>query len=204
MELIRINDKKIKIMLTPTDMKMYELDVQKLSRGEEECRRAFRHMLHDAGIGGEAPADMDKIYVQYYPSREGGCEMFITKLDLAEEVPLLKEKEMMQPMEAKEEERWMAYRFDSLANLLLGCRYLLTAILGTTHAKSVSEAYEGDGNSFYLIVRVLRPEIMAKKCAYLLGEVGTQVLPASNVRAYISEHGRPLCTYRAIETLGNL
>jgi len=206
MELIRINDKKIKIMLTPSDMKAYELDVQKLSCGMEESRRAFRHMLHDAGIGREDETETDKIFVQYYPSKGGGCEMFITKLELAEGGQTLNEKEKISvgDKDKKETERSLAYRFDTLAQLLLGCRYLCAVLHEMAHVKSVSEAYQGDEGFFYLIVRMMRQEQLTKRCTYLLGEVGTQILPPSSARAYIIEHGRPLCSHRAIETLGKL
>ena len=71
MELIRINDKKIKIMLTPSDMKAYELDVQKLSCGMEESRRAFRHMLHDAGIRNYTIWNVGNELFGYYECEKG-------------------------------------------------------------------------------------------------------------------------------------
>lgn len=203
MELIRINDKKVKIMLTPSDMKIYELDVQQLSGGSEESRRAFRHMLHDAGVGSETVSDTDKIYVQYYPSKEGGCEMFITKLDVAKEGTAVKENHLHATADKAGSQRLLAYRFATLAHLLLGCRYLC-ALPEMARSGIVSEAYSDDSDTFYLLVRMSRPEESSKYLSYLLGEVGVPFSPAVSARAYIVEHGRPLCSHRAIETLGKL
>ena len=203
MELIRINDKKMKIMLTPSDMKTYELDVKQLSGGSEESRRAFRHMLHDAGIGSETVADTDKIYVQYYPSKEGGCEMFITKIDVAKESAGEKGTTDMTRADAPETERLIAYRFETLSYLLLGCRYLC-ASKDIVRINNVSEAYGDDSGAFYLLIRTSRPDKITKQLAYLLGEVGVPIQSANSARAYIVEHGHSLCSHRAVETLGKL
>ena len=41
MELILINEKKLKIMLTPEDMREYEIDCDSVDYARTETRRAF-------------------------------------------------------------------------------------------------------------------------------------------------------------------
>ncbi len=73
MELIIISESKIKLMLTSHDMEEYGTD--------ENTGHVVRSIMSDVkrkyGYSG-----MDgRIFVQMYLSREGGCEMFVTKLD---------------------------------------------------------------------------------------------------------------------------
>ncbi len=80
MELIVISQSKLKIMLTPPDMQRYELSAEQMDCADEQTRRAFRHIFEDARdrIGFETAGQ--KLLVQLYTSREGGCEIFVTKL----------------------------------------------------------------------------------------------------------------------------
>lgn len=80
MELIVIDENKLKIMLSAPDMRHYELRAERMDCADEETRRAFRHIFHDARdrIGFETEGE--RLFVQLYTSRGGGCEIFVTKL----------------------------------------------------------------------------------------------------------------------------
>ena len=78
MELIRINERKIKIMLTPSDMTQFELKADRIGEDSEEAHRAFRHLLDEVRRQTDLELDDRRIAVQYFPSREGGCEMFVS------------------------------------------------------------------------------------------------------------------------------
>ena len=82
MDLIKINDNKLKIMLTPVDMQCYALKADELDCGGIETRQAFRNIMDEVRNRTGFDAKGNQIYVQVYPSREGGCEMFVTKLGL--------------------------------------------------------------------------------------------------------------------------
>ncbi len=214
MELIRINDKKLKIMLTSSDMKSYALDVQKLSGGTEETRQAFRHLLHDAGIDGGFEPGNDKIYIQYYPSREGGCEMFITRLDqVADPSDTVGTPAQSARKSAKQEirpGRQLAFRFDSLFSLLLACR-ALDSVLSSFAGRVTSSVYRDDRDDraekdqFYLLISAAAHGDRAEPLALsrILSEFGHK-LSHQDVKLYLDEHGEPLCLKNAIETLGRL
>ena len=80
MELIRINENKLKIMLSEGDMKQYALDCASLDYDNTETRRAFWSILDEAKHQTGFDAASQRVFVQLYPSKEGGCEMFVTKL----------------------------------------------------------------------------------------------------------------------------
>ena len=80
MELIIISQSKLKIMLSPPDMQHYELQADNLSCATEQTRRAFRHIFDDARSQVGFETEGERLFVQLYASRDGGCEIFVTKM----------------------------------------------------------------------------------------------------------------------------
>jgi negative regulator of genetic competence, sporulation and motility len=80
MELIVISKSKLKIMLTPPDMQRYELCDGQMDCADEQTRRAFRHIFDDARDQIGFDTEGERLFVQLYTSRGGGCEIFVTKL----------------------------------------------------------------------------------------------------------------------------
>ena len=80
MELILISDKKLKVMLSASDMQKYELDNDTIDYDNTETRRAFWQILDEAKHKTGFDAASEKVFIQVYPSRGGGCEMYVTKL----------------------------------------------------------------------------------------------------------------------------
>jgi len=83
MELILINQSKLKIMLTAPDMVHYELNAPQLknmSYTDQHTRDAFRHIFDDAEAQTGFHTTGERLLVQMYTSKCGGCEIFVTKL----------------------------------------------------------------------------------------------------------------------------
>ena len=79
MELIRINSHKLKIMLTPADMSHFELPTEGFAESGDRSRRSVSLLLKELRERFGFEADEEGLSVQFFPSREGGCEMFISK-----------------------------------------------------------------------------------------------------------------------------
>ena len=78
MELIPINNSKLKIMLDESDMKEYNIsDEADCANGE--TRQAIRHILDRARDQIGFNTEGSEIFVQLYTSKRGGCELFVTK-----------------------------------------------------------------------------------------------------------------------------
>ncbi|MBQ9162974.1 MAG: adaptor protein MecA [Clostridia bacterium] len=80
MELIRIGEGKLKIMLTPPDMVKYHLNCDELDCTSEDTREAFRHIFDDARAEVNFDTEGERLFIQLYTSRGGGCEIFVTKI----------------------------------------------------------------------------------------------------------------------------
>jgi hypothetical protein len=78
-EFLLIGDMKLKIVMSESDMQAYKLD-----RGRDYSspayRRAFWRVLEKAKEEVGFDPDGDKVLIQFYPMRQGGCEVFVTKL----------------------------------------------------------------------------------------------------------------------------
>ncbi len=81
MEFLVIGDSKLKIVLTEEDMRTYNLDgnIDAMPSG---YRRAFWRVLDAAKEEVGFDPEGDKILIQFYPLKSGGCEVFVTKLGI--------------------------------------------------------------------------------------------------------------------------
>ena len=202
MELIVINETQIKLTLTPDDLERYPRHV-----GEGAL---FRAILHDAvRIGGEEtgalpPGFTDrggKLYVQMYPSRRGGCELFVTRLPLTCASTSPGECSGGRGAEGGTPEgslrraalspgvsppgasgRRAVYRFGALDLLLRCCSALARTQDGESLSGSAAFA-DRDRQKYYLILPAEHPTV---------GEYLGSLCPVGTV-SYIEEHCVPIC-----------
>ena len=80
MELLVISKSKLKIMLTAPDMIKYDLTVPQTESLSVHDREALRHLFRDAKAEIGFDTEGARLFVQLYSSKEGGCEIFVTKL----------------------------------------------------------------------------------------------------------------------------
>lgn len=202
MELIRISNQKLKIMLTPSDMSHFELDSETLEDDHIQMHRAFRMLLTEVReqIGFEA--DDRHLSVQYFPSREGGCEMFISNLQDNDRGDGRIGKSTALQVRSTRKECFMrdfAYRFASLHDLLAVCKRLRS--IGYI---CESAAYRDEEQTYHLFLSALSasPFSIPDELAFVV-EYGT-VENASARKLSLREHGRVICDNHAIEILSEL
>ena len=195
MELILINENKLKITLSECDMKQYDLDCSTIDYDNTETRRAFWSILDEAKHKTGFDAARGRIFVQLYPSRAGGCEMYVTKLAQRADGDGGERPHALLPLSR----RSIAYTFDSLDLLIAVCRRLCE--MGST---CKSEAHRLDSGKYLLFLD--EPE----ENAYIglsensfLDEFGTRE-NFKNARILCHEHGICICPEGAAEILGGL
>jgi negative regulator of genetic competence, sporulation and motility len=198
MELIRISDSKLKIILNETDMQRYALSSDALSYENCETRRAVREVLAEAEEETGFHATADRLLIQAYPSRDGGCELYVTKI----ETPATEEKKKTYTPPPKEGKgRLVIYTLPALSALLAVCRQL-----SVTGYCDYSAAYTGEGDTCYLVLRE-----GTRTSAYPLSaplyhpaeEYGEKETAAGKL-AYIKEHARCIYEGDAVGTLAPL
>jgi negative regulator of genetic competence, sporulation and motility len=80
MEIIKCTKNKLKVIFTEEDMKKYRIKASSLDYNDKNSRKKFREILEDVKEASGFDYGGEKILIQLYPSKDGGCEMFITKL----------------------------------------------------------------------------------------------------------------------------
>ncbi len=203
MELIRISDSKLKIMLTPTDMRQFELSTDNFYDDSEKMHRSFRLRLDEVRRQSGFEADDHRISVQYFPSREGGCEMFISNLSPERDRVscALTPAQGMQPATRTRGSfcRSFAYRFEGLDELLSVCRRLLSM-----DYISASSAWRDDAGRYYLFINTFAASPFAMpEGLYFVVEYG-HLENAAQLRLYLAEHGVVVCAEDAVGTLGSI
>lgn len=180
MELILISNSKLKIMLSAEDMKRYDIECE----GEVALRRGFKPVLEMARRDCGFDPDGGRLLVQVFPSRGGGCEMFVTRVGLGA--------------------GGKGAASSPTICLLRGASVLASAcrILSVRGYGKGSSAYSlGDG-LFALILPEFDPNKALPLGAAILEELGERCASDMSTE-YIAEHGMPICTENAVTRLAD-
>ncbi|MBE6574234.1 MAG: adaptor protein MecA [Ruminococcaceae bacterium] len=181
MELIVIGDSKLKIMLSPKDMAKYALSCDNIDYDNRETKEAFRNILDDAGKRTGFDTSSHKLCLQVFPSRKGGCEIFVSKLDAKD--PTLEIREGGIHIS-------VIYRFKGLDPLLSALK-----ILSVRRYNKRSSVYYDD-RCYYLVLE--------DACeTSFIGEFAER-LKNKNYIYHILEHCERLCINDAVERLSPL
>ena len=190
MEWIRIGADKLKIMLSAEDAARYALDCESTDYADVLTREAFREILTD--MQGETGFDamQDRIYIQMYPSKTGGCELFVTKMGLPHEYDDTSNTPT-EPNASPIRKTKSAWRFTNLEHLIASCRRLAPLYLGA------SQVWKDEERSWWLLMsdcytsaknlRFLKEYAIPyppDKAILLLGEHGTIICPANAIHTF--------------------
>jgi negative regulator of genetic competence, sporulation and motility len=194
MELLRINESKLKIMLSLADMEKYRLDGESMDYDNTETRSALWQILDLAKQKTGFDGCGDKLFIQVYPSRGGGCEMYVTKVGEGGGKPCLAPISLVRGTQS-------IYRFESVETLLSVCKKLKEC--GYTDE---SAAYAKEG-AYYLVIREkLQSSIMSVSAISeysFIEEYGTRKSGGIQL-ALLREHGLCIEEENAIEKLAAL
>ena len=192
MELILINDTKLKIMLTEEDMVRYDLDCDCANYDNTETRKAFWNILDEAKHQTGFDAASDRVFIQLYPSKEGGCEMYVTKVGLLHHSS---NKPTPCNLHAKisPKPQTFIYEFETLRNMISACRLI------ANYPYVCSNAWISDHRTCCLFIDFEQGK-GSGKIHGILNEFGNAV-QTRNIYEYIKEYGKLLFSECAIEEL---
>lgn len=213
MEIILISECKLKIALREEDLAAFEIRADELDYSNTETKRMFWDLLTRAKQKTGFDTDGQRVLVQLYPSKDGGCEMFVTKIGLLDEERSEKEEKhdkkcsqgyerlssqiKKQKRNAAQRGICSAYSFDNTENLLRVCRRLSDmGYIGD------SSAYKGDNGRCYLFLADVETASYTPLDEFsFIAEYGRKE-NSDLSRYYVLEHSKPLCEKSAVSTLG--
>ena len=199
MELIMINSEKMKIMLTREDMTYYDIKMYSLGHTGNAVRKAFSRVLED--IKSETGFDTvtAKSILQVYPSRDGGCEVYVTRLGNKgdETVPTDNTRGGRDGARVSVK-KWLdnvIFVFEDITDTIDACRLLLS----DGYAYN-SRLYEDSGR-YYLFLEddTCGINLTGELCR--LADFGKKI-GGKITEAYIYEHCKLIIPERAVEKLG--
>ena len=196
MEFLLIGQSKIKIVLSCEELKKYKLDRECGDLESPLSRRAFWRVLEAAREEvGFDPAG-DKVLIQFYPTREGGSEIFITKLGLLSDssAALVSRSDRVSMLSKRES----IYVFEGIEELIGAVRAIKE---GPLKVAPPSDIYLAPSGRYFLLVEEYgrggeRDEFPS------LSEFGSLV--GGDFHAYLKEHCTPLAEGDGIETFSSL
>ena len=190
MEHILISPGKLKLIMTRSDMEHYELDTAVMGAQENVCRDSLKQLFSDLhGVAGFDTMD-DRLFVQLYPSKDGGAELYITKLGEKNEKPSVSEIKLTR-----------IAAFMRMSALLDACRRL-----GEFGRYENSSAWQGEGRYFLLWEEKLeyRDYLNGRaneRFLHFIGEGGEQIRDSA-AKFYLYEYCRCFCPWDAVQKLG--
>ncbi len=171
MELIEIGKTKLIFLLERKDMEKYNINTNEYS---QSLKHGFLRLLSDMGVG---DAFLSDVLVEIFETKDGGCEMFVTKLS-----------DQTDSTYIQDSFKKYIYSFSKLCDLLAACKMLMEL-----NVSGGSAYVDKERNIFYLAIDKEYKhltEFNASKCKPLAKE-------------YLSEHCRHFCD-NAIEKLSLL
>ena len=202
MELIVIGENRLKIMLTGEDMARYDLtEPDPLEESAHSVtphtREVLRHIFADAHSQIGFDTEGERLFVQLYASKGGGCEIFVTKLGDTGESKLLK-RVMGKDKVYDARGRLVWLQIDRLEDLTALCRRLVaTGFHGDSHLY-ISPSNE---QAWYLSLHI--PEEQDSSLLFpFLAEYGDEMREEAGL--YLGEYGKLICSSSAVETMARI
>lgn len=195
-DVLNISNTKIKIMLTPDDVKRYALDIVDVDYNDAKTRSKVWKILDHVKKNHGFNSDGEKLLIQFYPSKDGGAELFVTKLtglsrgnercmSKSENVTMLDSRRTM-------------YNFENLGDLIQASKI----INGSSNIKK-SELFYSDSDGYYLEITERGASRLGQICEFaILLEFATKA-PEERI-PYITEHYIKLTEGSAVEQLSKL
>ncbi len=194
MEHILISPGKLKLMLTKHDLDRYKLDCDEIDNENALSRNSFRELFDDVKRVSGFDATDDKVFIQFYPSRDGGAEIYITRL---------REKKPCECEYGDASIRIMSVcSFESMQRMLEACAHMSGAL------PYESSAWSGEGKYFlicedqvtcYDYLHGNRPLEKRK----FIGDYG-HIISDQTAINYVKEHCFCFCEKNAVKILSNM
>ena len=174
---------KLKVILTSEEMRVLGITFEGLERSLFHAKRVLLRLLDEAGdAAGFRPGPEAQLYIEVYPNERRGCTIYFTALpDEIETAP-----EAFEPV---------VFTFAD-CEAMIGASLRLFRWFG--HRLLRSALYRFDG-LYFLIIHPL--DGADGLTSGFLSEYGSRLRHGALAASYVEEHGLPILTERAVDTL---
>lgn len=174
---------KLKVVLTSEETRILGISYDSLERSLSHTKRILLRLLEEAGdAAGFRPGPDAQLYIEIYPNEHRGCTVYFTALPEEDEAPNRAYDPVVFAFQEPEGMISASIRLFSW----LGHRLLRSAL------------YRLDG-TYFLIIHPL--DGSDGLTAGFLSEYGERLRHSALSASYVEEHGLPILTERAVDTL---
>ncbi|MBP3370194.1 MAG: adaptor protein MecA [Clostridia bacterium] len=207
MEYIMISESKLKVMLEEDDLESRNLEAEDLDYADPDAKKLFGDILCYAKDNFGFDTSGHRVLLQLYPAKDGGCELFITKLGKLEKESSAQneyEKKKRASPRDKKSKNDRAFKFDRLSHLLKVCKRLYE-----NSVECSGSVYRDPEGVWFLLLSFedsLYDEIydvLPINDLSFISEYGSAENPHT-LSLYLSEHATEIRSGDAIEVLGKL
>lgn len=206
MEMIKVNTMKLKIILTKQDLEEFNITNDCLDYSTEKSRRVLKCILEKAKNDVDFDTGQDRLYMQFFPSVDGGGELYITRkpVILPQDTPaktkIYKNKYTIKNKVANSDGYIIC--FDSSENLIQLCKRLSKEKIFLSSSLYFHDylyyLYIHSISSFSKLTKESTPFDLDSNASFIC-EYG-KVFFASKIRlAFLDEHAKLLCKSNAVE-----
>lgn len=219
MELIVISQTHMKIMLTETDMRRFDLTADTESCVSGRTRDSLRRLFDEARMETGFETEGARLLVQLFACRSGGCEIFVTKLGEPEaddplsppEEALLRrvfreDGERERPVDPPRPHLPSVPAVRPITMILPDLTTLLSLCRRLDHLdyRQESRAYILDDDRCCLCLSVPVASAFHLPLTYAFLQEYGEERDAEDSMMYLAEHGKLLCDGNAVHELGCL
>ena len=191
MELIVIDDDRIKIMISGEELASYNIDAATLDPNDEQTKRILYDIIDRARRSAGLDGSRAGMFVQVFTSTDGGCEMYVTGYSrLCDDDGGVEDMEDRGSVPVRK--RRPVYRFFDVEGMMRACR-----ALSRRGYAEVSDAYISDGGEVYLVLCEGDTDLS------VVLEYGESVF-FGGMMLYLSEHARRIVERDAVGVLSSL
>ena len=196
LDILKISDSKVKIMLSATDAKAYGINTAEPDYKDEKTKSGVWSILDEAKARIGFSHEGHKLLIQFYPSKDGGAEIFVTRL---ENLPDKSERLLSRATDMTMlEKSFSIYKFSDLGDLIRLCR-----IIGRKDCIGKSELYFDSAEGYYLRLEERGVSKYGGICEFaVLLEFADKI--RSERMPYIREHSELLMEKCAVQRLSEL
>lgn len=201
MEIIRVDNEKIKIILSSDDMIKLGITADELDYSNITTRNVIKELLEKAGKETGINVRADRLYISIFPASDGGCEMFIK----------CHNRTSSEETEFYGLKHYGKTHSFSLTVLNFDELHLLCQRLANDGIKLNSSLFVNSGGNYILILKPNEkiPSYIQNRDKYTefpayLEEYGKCLTFNDNILPYVYEHCTEICAGNAIDIIGKI
>ena len=193
MELKLVNENKLKIILTDEDMAQLDITLEEMDYDNTGTKRIIWEILDKAKHQIGFDAGTEKLYMQVYPAKDGGCLMYVTKdAQIPKGSPYTYEKKYRSKVFTSVKKKRILYMFDNSETLLEACNQLL--LIGYNGKSDLF----ADDSIYYLYIEDNREPALD-----LMSEYGV-LINNPMFGFYLDEHTKKIISSDAVKILSEI